>query len=285
MRKVLVGFLVIILGLNAFILIYKINGGYHVNENTDKKDNIVIEEPVTKPALEFSNISTFKEENYERYMEYKSNNPDLSDEDIVMNVNVYIDYAFYENNMEALNKGTPLILVNKYYYIDENYVPSNLVAVPSSVSSGGGIYADSEATDKFILMCTDASTVNLTIKTLSAYRSYSYQKALYDGYLKNDSVTSVDTYSARAGYSEHQTGYAFDVYDSSNPYTSFGDTDEFLWVKDNAHTYGFIIRYTTENSYITGYKNEPWHLRYVGVDAATYIYENNITLEEYLLNK
>ena len=112
-----------------------------------------------------------------------------------------------------------------------------------------------------------------------------YQKALYEGYLKNDPVDIVDTYSARAGHSEHQTGYAFDLYNVTLPYTSFGDTLEYEWLKINAHLYGFIIRYTEDNKNITGYKNEPWHIRYVGIKEATYIYENNITLEEYLLNK
>ena len=88
----------------------------------------------------------------------------------------------------------------------------------------------------------------------------------------------VDTFSARAGHSEHQTGLSFDVYNIEKPYTSFGETNEYKWLKINAHKYGFIIRYTTDNSYITGYKDEPWHIRYVGVDNATYIYQNNITL-------
>lgn len=316
-KRIIIMAVCILLGVGAFILINKI---FEENNMSDTPNNPVeevldkpiedpiIEDPVEEPINETNNdnepeqevpknnevvinkkeltsVSTFKEENYDRYVNYKTENPDLTYEEVVMNVNVYIDYAFYENNIEAIHKNTPLILVNKYYYIDETYVPDNLVEVPRTYASGGGIYADKEATDKFGEMCSDASSLGLTIKTISAYRSYSYQRALYNGYLKNDSVSSVDTYSARAGHSEHQTGYAFDVYNTRIDYTSFGDTNEFVWVKDNAHRYGFIIRYTTSNSYITGYKNEPWHLRYVGVDAATYIYENNITLEEYLLNR
>lgn len=257
------------------------NNNIEENNNIEQKPN----NETIVDTKELRLVSTFKEENYERYVNYKSKNPNLTNEEVVMNVNVYIDYAFYENNIEAINKNTPLILVNKYYYIDETYIPDNLVEVPIAYATGGDIYADSDAITHFSSMCNDASSLGLNIKTISAYRSYSYQKALYDGYLKNDSVASVDTYSARAGHSEHQTGYAFDVYNLKKAYTSFGDTDEFEWVKINGHKYGFIIRYTTENSYITGYKNEPWHLRYVGIEPATYIYQNNITLEEYLLNR
>lgn len=254
-------------------------------------ENPVVEEkePITqlteKQILNLKTVSTFKEENFERYKQYKTNNLNLSDEEIVMRVNVYLDYNFYEKTISAINKNNPLILVNKYYYVDSTYIPDNLVEVPIACASSGGIYADSEATNHFMEMCNDAAAINLTIKTISAYRSYDYQKALYTGYLRNDTVESVDTYSARAGHSEHNTGYAFDVYNQQIAYTSFGNTNEFKWVKLNAHKYGFIVRYTQENSYITGYKNEPWHLRYVGIDAATYINEHNITLEEYLLNK
>lgn len=249
-----------------------------VDEDPKKE---LTEEDITK----LKTVSTFKEQNYERYIEYKTSNPNLSNEEIIMRVNVYLDYGYYQKTIEALNKNTPLILVNKYYYIDETYIPDNLVEVPTTCASSGGIYADNEATTHFIEMCNDAKALGLTIKTISAYRSYSYQNALYTGYLRNDTVESVDTYSARAGHSEHQTGYAYDVYNGQIAYTSFGDTEEFKWVKINAHKYGFIIRYTEANSYITGYKNEPWHLRYVGVNAATSMNEHNITLEEYLLNK
>ncbi len=298
MKKIIIFILCIILGVVAFILVNKISednkmkndsGNNKIKESSkNNEEEIINKEEIIVPNntnSSFKLINTFKEENNNRYIEYKNNNPELSDEEIVMRVNVYLDYAFYQNDISALNKNTPLILVNKYYYIDDAYVPNNLVEISTNYASGGGIFADSEATDNFMLMCNDAKVLGLTIKTISAYRTFDYQKALYNGYLKNDSVANVDTYSARPGHSEHQTGYAFDVYNADISYTSFGDTEEFKWVKINAHKYGFIIRYTEANSYITGYNNEPWHLRYVGVDAATYINENNITLEEYLLNK
>lgn len=230
-------------------------------------------------------MDNFKEENEKRYINYGQKNNELSVEEIIKRVNINLDIVFYENIEEAINKNTNLILVNKHYYLDENYIPSNLSQIDYKYTSGKEVYADKEAKEKFEELSTDASAVGLIIKTISAYRSYEYQKNLYNKYLLNDPREIVDTYSARAGHSEHQTGLAFDIYNVFKPYTKFGETDEYEWIKINAHKYGFIIRYTEDNEYITGYKSEPWHLRYVGIDNATYIYKNNITLEEFILNK
>ena len=146
------------------------------------------------------------------------------------------------------------------------------------------IKLETKAKEAFEKLCLDAKELGYKIVGVSGYRSYNTQKIIYNNYLKSDSIKNVDTYSARAGHSEHQTGYAIDVSNNNLPYNKFGSTTEYQWAKDNIHKYGFIIRYTTDNQYITGYKNEPWHFRYVGIEAATYIYNNSITLEEYLLN-
>ncbi len=268
MKKIFIYVFCILIVLNASILIYRIN-----------KDNNMNFENV------FSEVSTFKEENNDRYIKYKNTHNNLSNEEIVKIVNLSLDYNFYENTMDALNKNTKLILVNKYYALSSDYVPDDLINYNGPYAINNNIRGNKEAYSHFKDLYNDASSVGLTIKIISAYRDYNYQKALYEGYLKNDPVDIVDTYSARAGHSEHQTGYAFDLYNVTLPYTSFGDTLEYEWLKINAHLYGFIIRYTEDNKNITGYKNEPWHIRYVGIKEATYIYENNITLEEYLLNK
>lgn len=233
----------------------------------------------------YENVNNYKKDNLDRYIKYKDENDNLTLEEVVKDVNINLDKSFYEDITDSINKHSNLVLVNKHYNLGEDYVPKDLVQVDYRFTSGINVLADKEASEAFKLMSTDASAVGLTIKTISAYRSYEYQKKLYEGYLLNDTVEMVDTYSARAGHSEHQTGLAFDIYNVKKPYTSFGETKEYEWAKINAHKYGFIIRYTKDNSFITGYKDEPWHIRYVGVDNATYIYENNITLEEYILNK
>lgn len=261
--------------IKAFIIIFSILYALSLIDKGDKMINIE----------DLKNVDSFKEENEERYINYSKENSNLSIDEIVKRVNINLDIKFYEDTKEAINKNTNLVLVNKHYYLDKDYIPSNLELMDYKYTSGVEVYADKEAIEKFEEMSTDASAVGLIIKTISAYRSYEYQKNLYEKYLLNDPKEIVDTYSARSGHSEHQTGLAFDIYNVIKPYTNFGETDEYEWIKINAHKYGFIIRYTKDNQYITGYKDEPWHIRYVGIDNATYIYENNITLEEFILNK
>ncbi len=113
----------------------------------------------------------------------------------------------------------------------------------------------------------------------SDYRSYDYQIEIYADYVRADGKKETDTYSARPGYSEHQTGLAIDCNTIDD---AFGSTAESYWLQEHAHEYGFIIRYPQGKEDITGYKYEPWHIRYVGYKAAKYMYDNDLCLEEYL---
>ena len=133
---------------------------------------------------------------------------------------------------------------------------------------------------------TDAAAEKgYTIKLTSAYRPYSFQKQLYEQYIKEDGKRKAEQYSAKPGYSEHQSGLTADVSSPSVNYSlsqAYGSTEEGKWLAKNAHKYGFIIRYPKGKEDITGYEYEPCHIRYVGKEAAREIYEQKITLEEYL---
>lgn len=117
------------------------------------------------------------------------------------------------------------------------------------------------------------------IPTLSGYRPYDTQVRLYNDYVARDGKEAADRYSARPGYSEHQSGLCFDIGSIDNDY---GSTPEGKWLQENCASYGYIIRYPNGKEAITGYMYEPWHVRYVGVDIAQEIMKKGSTLEEYL---
>ena len=115
----------------------------------------------------------------------------------------------------------------------------------------------------------------------SGYRSYDYQTKLYNNYVDREGQAAADTYSARPGYSEHQTGLAFDILDSHGNLLDGPEyQDAIHWLHTHAHEYGFIVRFQPGKEAITGYQAEAWHLRYVG-DKATAIYQSGLSLEEY----
>ena len=116
----------------------------------------------------------------------------------------------------------------------------------------------------------------------SGFRSYEYQTQLYQNYVNKDGKEAADTYSARPGYSEHQTGLAFDILNGAGGLLGENPQDEkaIEWLHSHAHEYGFIVRFQEEKEAITGYQAEAWHLRYVG-DIAEQIYTSKLTLEEY----
>lgn len=117
--------------------------------------------------------------------------------------------------------------------------------------------------------------------TYSGYRSYDYQTELYNDYVSREGQAAADTYSARPGYSEHQTGFAFDILDSHGNLLDGPEySDAIHWLHTHAHEYGFIVRFQPGKEAITGYQAEAWHLRYVG-DKATAIYQSGLSLEEY----
>ena len=171
------------------------------------------------------------------------------------------------------------LIANKTYPLPSSYVPKD-----THTDAGTQKYCQTcivnDAWDAWTLMKADATALGLNIWIQSGYRSYSAQKGLYDKYVNRDGKDAADTYSARPGHSEHQSGYAFDLNSITD---AFASTTEGKWVNDNAYKYGFIIRYPKGKEDITGYKYESWHLRYVGKDLASKLYNNGdwITMEEY----
>lgn len=192
---------------------------------------------------------------------------------------IILESDFY-NNIKTINPNSYDFIVNKNYKLKENYIPNDLEKISLEYACNDK-YLRHDARIHFEEMAKQAKLEGYNIIAVSTYRSYDYQYKLYNNYVKEKGIHYADMASARAGHSEHQTGLAVDIADRSLDYDNFEATKEFNWVKKNAHKYGFILRYPKARFHITGFKYEPWHYRYVGIEIATYIYENNLTLEEY----
>ena len=214
----------------------------------------------------------------DRYMSYQSD--DIKT--IITNVNSNLDYEFYTNIKPTdITKGN-LLIVNKYYYLEKDYYYGELVKMDKAYDNKSNSWLNSIAYEAFKQLVDDAEKEGYHIRNNSAYRSYDTQNGLYNYYKQEHGLTWADKWSARPGHSEHQTGLALDV-GVKDIYSlgKFEFSKEFVWMKENSYRYGFILRYPEGKEYITGYGYEPWHYRYVGLEAATYIYQNDITFEEY----
>ena len=171
------------------------------------------------------------------------------------------------------------VTVNAPAKIELKYVDGILIAnksypLPSNYNPG----TNPEAKAAFDNMAAAAAADGLKLFIRSGFRSYTTQRSLYNGYVKRDGAAAADRYSARPGYSEHQTGFAFDINKADS---SFIGTPEAIWLANNAYKFGFILRYPEGKESVTGYMYEPWHYRYVGVEKAAALYNSGLTIEEY----
>ena len=186
-----------------------------------------------------------------------------------------------------------LVLVNKTWQMTSSYVPTDLTVVERYVQGVGdpSQYTNTMrrvAAEALNVMLDSAASQGYDMKLRTGYRSYSYQKNLFDSYARNHGEAEANKFSAKAGQSEHQTGLACDLGAASQGYElrdDFGESPEGKWIRDHCWEYGFILRYTdgtlTEIGRHTGYIYEAWHVRYVGKEAARIITENGWTFEEY----
>lgn len=202
---------------------------------------------------------------------------------ILLTVNVEGVKAFVEYEGDPGSKSSPtvvdgIILVNKKNPLPKTYAPK-----VTTIQGQKGTQEAVNAMNKMVKGAKDS--MGYDIRVVSGYRDYSYQENLYKGYVDRDGKESADKYSARPGFSEHQTGLTFDVLSGKTTtlIEAFGDTSEGKWIAENAYKYGFIVRYPKGKESITGYQYEPWHLRYIGEEKAKDFKESGkTTLEEYL---
>lgn len=184
-----------------------------------------------------------------------------------------VDATKYDETKELPTEPTyinDILIANKQYPLPSTYAPDT----------------DPTAQAALDTMVAAAAKENIQLVGFSGYRSYDYQTTLYNNYVARDGQEEADRYSARPGYSEHQTGLAFDIGEVGKEdlwlTAAFGETPAGQWLVQHAPTYGFILRYPKGKEHLTGFMYESWHFRYVGAEHALKITEQNMTLEEYL---
>lgn len=182
---------------------------------------------------------------------------------------------------------SPWVVVNKHRPLaPATFAPPDLVqpAVRLTASGEAALLNSTTAAAAEQLFST-AAVAGVVMTLASGYRSHATQTATYNGYVSTRGQAEADTASARPGYSEHQTGWAFDIGDGGGAcgfQPCFAEQPAAVWARDNAHRFGFVVRYPWMFHPITGYYYEPWHLRYIGTEAATDMRNRGIvTLEEY----
>lgn len=167
----------------------------------------------------------------------------------------------------------------KYYSVQGKYGEVVIVNKRHPMAADYNPGEDATAKRAFLQLQEGMKEAGFAISdNYSGFRSYETQTELYNNYVASDGQDAADRYSARPGYSEHQTGLAFDIKDAAEQLLT--ETEASQWLAENAHKYGFIVRFPEGGEDSTGYMAEQWHVRYIGKEA-TDIYESGKTLEEY----
>ena len=155
----------------------------------------------------------------------------------------------------------------------------NIIASVASIVGAGIAIWQAMSAKSAAEIAVDAKKEGLTLVANSTFRTYATQEKTYNYYKTNKGSAYADSYAARPGHSEHQTGLAIDISTLNSTSENFEDTPEFNWLIDNAYKYGFILRYPENKEHLTGFDYESWHYRFVGLDVAKKIHEENITFD------
>lgn len=248
-----------------------------VNNDTEKYCNVSINNENRYIIEIIKKEKYFICNNLQKYINYLSLN-NLHVKDVISIVNSESYRNYYTNIKETDYSKDILILINKYNYLNKDYIPSDLEQISQVYNKGTNSMMRHIAKIHFEEMCENAKKEGIIIYNMSAYRDYNKQEKIYNGYLLNYGYDVVDKFSARPGHSEHQSGLATDINTINK---TFINTKEYKWLQNNAYKYGFIERYPKDSEKITGYEYEPWHYRYVGMEIAKSIKEEGITFDEY----
>lgn len=251
------------------------------NTATTKKDN-------KTPKTTDQNPSFYQEALKKRYDDYQKANPDLSKRNIITRVNMNLDYPFYS---QIIPQNKPLELntiVNKYYKLDDNFAPDDLVYINDTYTSTNDpaykyrkhqmrqvVYND------FIALKEACAKKGFNLYVVSGYRSTQWQTEIYNHMVDTYNIEKADLTCSRPGHSEHTTGLSCDVALDNYSFEDVIKHPQYQWFIDQLANYGFIIRYPDGKDNLTGYSYESWHIRYLGKQLAKEVVASKLTYDEY----
>lgn len=247
----------------------------------EDKINIFLNHEYNENIIKFLDKKYFLEKNLDKYLEYIKNNDYKDIDDVIAIINVLANNEWYTNYVDTDVSKDNLLLTNKFHQLNSDYEPDDLKDISNVYSYGENQKLRNDAFNAFISMFNDAKKDDVTLIVNSSYRSYQDQETTYNNYKTWYGEDEADKIAARPGFSEHQTGLAVDIMTYKANRDNFEETNAFKWLQENAYKYGYILRYPKDKEYLTGYSYESWHYRYVGLEVAKYIKDNNITYDEY----
>lgn len=286
----------IIFGINYYIKDKKYKETYEyklLNVGYSLEEIKILESKLNKKqidkilSMEYNeNITSLLDEKYfifdylNDYLEYKKSNKKKNNGDIVKIVNTKTNLDWFDNQYETDVSKNELMIVNRYYGLNKDYEPSDIIDVPSQYAYSGKKISKS-ILDYIIELINAGKEEGYTFVISDGYRTYSEQERIYNSYADSYGLSQTDEIVARPGHSEYQTGLSFDLKPYNKVIEDVSTNPEYLWLKSNAYKYGFIFRFEEEHKSITQFPTSLWRLRYVGVDAASLIYSEKISFEEY----
>lgn len=258
--------------------------GYTVEQvssiiKNNKLTKMLLDREYNPYILDIMDSKYYIEKNLDTYLEYKEKYPNMEYNEIISIINVKANTDWYSKVTDSDLTKNNLVLVNKFHSLSSEYVIEDLTEMSVTYAYSGKMLR-TEAYAAFKSLSNAAKKAGLTIIATNTYRSYTAQEKTYNAIKSSNGREYADSYAARPGHSEHQTGLAVDVGTLKSD-VNFVDTEEFTWMQEHAHEYGFILRYPEGKENITGFSYEPWHYRYVGIEVAKEIKKAGITFDEY----
>lgn len=252
-------------------------------------DSILNKVPFLKDQSETEQVEEKKQTNTKETQDKMNENKQPSQQnELTLDALFFNQIEQVDGKNVILNPLNIMALVNKQFSLPDGYIPNDLIRPNVTFSFGNQdiekSYLRKDAAVALEKMFQDAKKNGIELQAVSGYRSYDRQVVLFDAEVNRVGIEKAVQVVAVPGFSEHQTGLAMDISSHSanlNLLESFAATNEGKWLAENAHRFGFILRYPKGKETITGYQYEPWHFRYVGEKAAKIIFEKKLSLEEY----